>query len=128
MSDCHQNNWRVVVISKLSSFARAGLQMSNSDHIIMITCLFTVRNTIIMSSEEILMEIRRKAVIISSTKVAQHYFMFRLLSTNIKAIVGPWISILYTDWFYAFGRLQKKKKIYSVFLYPVYSSLSSMHL
>ena len=40
----------------------------------------------------------------------------------------PWISILYTAWFYAFGRLSKKAKIYSVFLYPVYSSLSSMHL
>ena len=35
----------------------------------------------------------------------------------------PWISILYTDSFYAFCRLSKKAKIYSVFLYPVYNSI-----
>ena len=39
--------------------------------------------------------------------------------------IEAWISILYTDWFYAFCRLSKKVKIYSVFLYPVYSL---MHL
>ena len=38
------------------------------------------------------------------------------------ACVQSWISILYTD-FMPFADSQKKAKIYSVFLYPVYSSI-----